>query len=154
MSLVFINSKYVFSLFPNLMTVNKPIANVDINQLIEAIKYGYLKDKITTLRASSSKEEYNQIKKESIPCVTISGVFTYRAATGLVNHSGLIQIDIDKVEDYDSGFEKLCKDNYIYLCFRSPGGKGIKAIVKINPSLPPIKANLRLLKYILRTNIE
>lgn len=67
MNLVFINSHYVFSLFHNLMAVDKPIANIDINQLVEAIKYGYLKGKITALRASGSKEEYNQIKKEAIP---------------------------------------------------------------------------------------
>ncbi len=60
MNLVFINSQYVFSLFPNLITVDKLIANIDINQLVEAIKYGYIKEIITSLRNTDSKEGYNQ----------------------------------------------------------------------------------------------
>lgn len=129
-----INTSYVFSLYPNLITVDKPSANIDVNQLIEIIKYGYIRKVIELLRRSGSKEEYNNIKKEQIPCVTLSGTFNYRSSNGLVSHSGLMQIDIDNVEDYERTFNKLCKDDYIYVCFRSPGGKGIKAIVKINPS--------------------
>lgn len=130
----FINSQFMFSLYPNLITVDKPLVNIDINQLIEAIKYGYVKEVIKYLRGPITKEEYNSIKKESIPCVTVSGTFTHRAGSDLVKHSGLLQIDIDKVENYPSAFDKLCSDDYIYVCFRSPGGKGIKAVVKINPS--------------------
>ena len=146
MNLVFINSQYVFSLFANLLTVDKPLANIDINQLVEVIQYGYVKEIITSLRNTDSKEEYNQIKKEAIPCVTLSGVFTYRSITGLSKHSGLMQIDIDKVEDYDSLFNKLCRDNYIYVCFRSPGGKGLKAIIKIKPQPETHKEQFRALE--------
>jgi len=60
----FINSQYVFSLYPNLITADKPSANIDINQLIEVIKYGYIKDIIMTLRVPIPKEEYNLIKKK------------------------------------------------------------------------------------------
>lgn len=45
----FINSRFTFSLYPNLITVDKPSANIYINQLIEIIKYGYIKDVITIL---------------------------------------------------------------------------------------------------------
>jgi hypothetical protein len=142
----FINSSYHFSLYQNLVTVDKPTSNIDVNQLIEIIKYGYIKDIIAVLRGAVSKEKYNLIKKESIPCVTLSGVFTYRASTGLVNHRGLMQVDIDKVDDYQATFSKLCNDDYIYVCFRSPGGKGIKAIVKINPSQETHKSQFKALE--------
>jgi len=152
MSLDFINSKFIFSLYPNLVTADNPSANIDINQLMEVIKYGYIKDIIATLRGPISKEKYNLIKKESIPCVTISGTFTHRDSKSLVNHSGLMQIDIDKVENYDETFKKLCEDNYIYVCFRSPGGKGIKAIVKINPSPETHKSQFLALEIYFKTN--
>lgn len=151
MTLDFINTKLLFSLYPNLVTVDKPSANIDINQLIEIIKYGYIKDIITTLRGPIPKEEYNQIKKDSIPCVTLSGVFTHRDSTNLVSHSGLMQVDIDKVEDYEVTFNKLCKDDYIYLCFKSPGGKGIKAIVKINLSAETHKRQFQALEIYFKT---
>ena len=141
-----INSGYVFSLYPNLITVDKPSANIDVNQLIEIIKYGYIRNTIELLRKSDSKEEYNSIKKEQIPCVTLSGIFNYRSGNGLVRHSGLMQVDIDKVGDYQATFSKLCKDNYIYVCFRSPGGKGIKAIVKISPSPETHKSHFKALE--------
>jgi hypothetical protein len=97
----FINPKFVFSLYPNLLTVDKPTSNIDITQLIEIIKYGYIKDLITTLRGPISKKEYDLIKKDSIPCVTLSGTFTHRESKSLLNHSGLLQVDIDKLDDYD-----------------------------------------------------
>lgn len=146
MLIEFINSKYIFSLYPNLVIADKPSANIDINQLMEIIKFGYIKDIITTLRGPVSPKEYAGIKKESIPCVTLSGIFTHRDGTHLVKHSGLMQVDIDKVEDYELIFNKLCKDEYIYVCFRSPGGKGIKAIVKINPSPETHKSQFQALE--------
>ena len=146
-----INSEYLFSLYPNLLTVDKPTSNIDINQLIEVIKYGYIKDIISTLRGPISKKEYDLIKKDSIPCVTLSGTFTHRDRKSLVSHSGLMQVDIDKVEDYDATFNKLCKDDYIYVCFRSPGGKGIKAIVKVNPSPDTHKSQFQALKLYFKT---
>ena len=146
MALDLINPSYNFSLYHNLLTVNKPIANLVINELVEVIKYGYLKEIISTLRATHSKDNYNQIKKEAIPCVTLSGIFSYRSTKGLIKHSGLIQIDIDKVEDYDALFQRFCADNYIYVCFRSPGGQGLKAVVKINPSPETHKSQFKALE--------
>lgn len=62
-----------------------------------------------------------------------------------------MQIDIDKVEDYEVTFSKLCKDEYIYVCFRSPGGKGIKAIVKINPSSDTHKSQFQAMEIYFKT---
>jgi hypothetical protein len=142
----FINNKYIFSLYPNLVTADKPSANIDINQLIEVIKFGYIKEVIAKLRGLISKKEYDLIKKDSIPCVTLSGVFTHRDSKNLFYHSGLMQVDIDKVDDYDATINKLCSDDYIYVCFRGPGGKGIKAIIKIKPSPVTHKSQFQALE--------
>jgi len=135
MNISFINSEFLFSIYPNLLTVEHPDDHIDINQLIEAIRHGYVKDVISELRAVKSKEKYKNIKRQSLPCVTLSGKFSHRSSKGLISHSGLIQIDIDQVDNYDSVFNAICSDEYTYLCFRSPGGKGIKAVIKINPSI-------------------
>ena len=151
MALDFINFRFIFSLYPNLVTADKPSADIDINQLIEIIKFGYIKDIITTLRGPIPKEEYNCIKKDCIPCVTLSGTFTHRDSKNLVSHSGLMQVDIDKVKYYEATFSKLCKDDYVYVCFRSPGGKGIKAIVKIKPSADTHKSQFQALQIYFKT---
>ncbi|GGZ88172.1 HRDC domain-containing protein [Algibacter mikhailovii] len=128
------NSEYNFSYYENLFSSKSPQRELDINELIEVVKYGYIKEDIDLLRVSDNKEKYNKIKKSKIPLVTLSGIFTERNSKGLQDHSGLIQIDIDHVENYDETFKKLTSDEFTYVAFRSPGGKGIKAIVKINPS--------------------
>ena len=134
MSIKFINSDFSFSIFKNLFSNEKYQNDIDVNQLIELIKYGTFRKEIEELRSSGSRAEGDRIKKENLPAVTLSGSFNKRSREGLIRHSGLIQIDIDKVDNYDDLFQKLCNDPFTYLCFRSPRGKGIKVVVKINPS--------------------
>lgn len=128
------NTEYNFTLFTSIIKSKEPEGEIDVNQLIEIIKYGYLKDVVLKLRNTEDKDAYNTIKKTELPCVTLSGVFSERGHKYLTEHSGLIQIDIDDVEDYDTVFKKIVEDDYTYVCFRSPGGKGVKAVVKIKPS--------------------
>lgn len=130
-----INAAYKISLYKNLYSVDKPEFDIDINELYETIKFGYLKNEIEAIRkTNNNKERYNNLKRSTIPTVTLSGLFGYRNTAGLLKHSGLIQIDIDKIEYFDKVFSEICKDAYTYVAFKSPGGKGIKVIVKINPS--------------------
>lgn len=133
MALTLINTQFRFSLYKNLFSVKNPEEEYDINKLIEVIQYGYLKIEIEKLRKSNG-EEYDDLKKQ-LPAVTLSGTFNERKYEGIIQHSGLIQIDIDNVANYNKAFKMICSDEYTYVCFRSPGGKGIKVVVKINPSV-------------------
>ncbi|MBL7471380.1 BT4734/BF3469 family protein [Robertkochia sediminum] len=107
---------------------------MDITSLVQIIKNGKFKEVISRLRNTKDKKARNTIKTSNIPAVTLSGIFSERRGTGLICHSGLMQIDIDDLSDYFEAFRKLKADPYTYVCFRSPGGEGIKAIVKILPS--------------------
>lgn len=129
-----VNHTYQFSLYKNLFSVDQPEYTVDINQLYEIIRYGYLRSEINLLRRTNNKQAYNKLKKESLPAVTLSGLFNSRKAEGFISHSGLIQIDLDHVEDFDTLFNHICDDVYTYIAFRSPGGDGIKVIIKIQAS--------------------
>jgi len=133
MNINLINPQYRFSFYNNLFSVNSPDGEMDMNQLIETVQYGYIREAIESLRNSSG--EIYKTKKLQLPAVTLSGTFTKRNAESIVKHSGLIQVDIDFVPDYEALFKTICNDAYTYVCFRSPGGKGMKVIVKINPSV-------------------
>ena len=62
-----------------------------------------------------------------------SGEFSQRTDDALFEHSGYIVLDFDHV-DVDSTKTSLATDNYIYSCWTSPSGNGVKALVKItNP---------------------
>lgn len=133
--LILINSKYKFSFYKNLCSVNTLMTSININDLIEIIKFGYLKNEIEKLRSTQNKEVYRKIKVSALPAVTVSGIFSQRNNKCVKKHSGLIQIDIDRLKNYEEVLTKILSDNYTYVAFKSPGGKGIKVIVKINPDV-------------------
>ncbi|WP_084647696.1 HRDC domain-containing protein [Gelidibacter mesophilus] len=151
-----INTEHTFSFYNNLMSAKAPDNEFDINQLIEVIRYGYIKNDIKILRCLDNKHERSRLKESKLPCVTLSGTFEKRNKHHLQEHSGLIQIDIDDLEEYDSIFNTLISDEFTFVAFKSPSGNGIKLIVKINPSIDThLEQFLALQKYYLdEYNIE
>ena len=122
-----------FSLYKNLYT-EKPDLDIDIDELYEIIKFGFLRKEIKELRRNTDKETREDMKKSILPAVTLSGKFEERNETGLLKHSGFLQIDFDASEKYEELFKKVTSDRFTYMAFRSPGGNGIKVIVKIKAS--------------------
>jgi len=77
--------------------------------------------------------EGNKEKKKELPVVCFSGEFLSRKDEDLFNHSGLIILDFDYV-DVKATKTALATDDFIYSCWVSPSGNGVKALVKItNP---------------------
>lgn len=88
---------------------------------------------IISLIESSSKEEADSLKK-SLDGITFSGIFdenSNRAEKGLKDYTGLMVLDLDKleVEEVNPLFEKVTKIPQTLMAFLSPSGKGIKIIV-------------------------
>lgn len=143
-----VNTEHTFSFYKNLLSAKEPDNEFDINQLIEVIRYGYIKSNIKSLRSLKDKNERNKLKRSKLPCVTLSGTFSQRNKDHLEEHSGLIQIDIDDCEEYDTTFNTLISDPYTFVAFKSPSGNGIKLIVKINPAIEThLEQFLALEKY-------
>lgn len=129
------NSAYRFSLYRNLTYFDQPDVAIDVNQLYEIIKEGYLEKEIKTLRKVCSNEKIcDKILRGHLPAVTLSGIFGVRNGSGLIKHSGLIQLELPVIEHYEAIFLELCQDVYTYLAFRNPLGNGLKVIVKIRQS--------------------
>lgn len=144
------NTEHTFSFYNNLMSANAPDNEFDVNQLIEVIRYGYIKKDIKALRSLKDKKERSYLKRTKLPCVTLSGTFTKRNKEHLEEHSGLIQIDIDDLEEYDAVFKTLTSDPYTFVAFKSPSGNGLKLIIKINPDVGThLEQFLALQKYYL-----
>ena len=77
--------------------------------------------------------EGDKDKKLSLPVVLFSGEFSKRSDDALFEHSGFIVLDFDHVE-IETVKTALSTDEYIYACWVSPSGDGIKALVQItNP---------------------
>jgi len=120
------------SMFQNAFSVLEP-RPVKIVSLLSAIQEGRFKDRIKRLRGlKNNREAYDSAKKE-LPAVTLSGTFSKRNESCLTRYSGLIQLDFDHVPDPEKLRDNLIKDPHVCASFLSPGGDGVKAILKVHP---------------------
>ncbi len=87
--------------------------------------------KIEALRSLPYGSEAFQVAKRSLPCYTPSGVFSVRNSEGLVEHSGMLCVEWDKVEDCSELKDLLGGLPFIYYAGLSCSGRGVFAIVKI-----------------------
>lgn len=71
--------------------------------------------------------------KKKLPVVLFSGEFAGRSDEALTKHSQFIVLDFDHI-DVNASKTILSTDPYVYSCWVSPSGDGLKALVKItNP---------------------
>ena len=123
-----------------------PSKTITLLVFLNWIKNGKVKDQIEDIRSTDDKDE-RSAKKKGLPAVTISGkFFPTRNMKNLIGLTGLIQIDIDVVEDLFKVLEWLKKDPYTLACFISPSGNGIKIIVRIPPDAKTHGASFRALR--------
>jgi hypothetical protein len=111
----------------------------DVSHWLDRIKNGAVKEQITLVRSKLDKKE-KDIEKGKLSAVTFGGQFTQRSKTGLKEHSGLLILDFDKLDTFDEVVElktKLSNSNYVFACWVSPSGNGLKCLVKI----PKVKDN-------------
>lgn len=107
---------------------------MDTEEFFERVRTGTWKNEIVTLREclkNDGKEAYNK-KKKLLFAVTLSGNFNGR--TELVEYSGLIQGDIDSVENPEVLRDELSLDPHVRASFISPSGKGVKLAIKVPPN--------------------
>lgn len=117
------------SAFKNFGETKTPY-NLTVEEAINRIKMGKSKDAITRLR--SEEDEGTQVKlKKQLPAICFSGEFSERKDECLIKHSGFVALDFDKVKDIQAKKDSLVKDKYVYACWISPRGNGIKALVRI-----------------------
>lgn len=114
------------SIFKNIKDVSNPFDR-DVTYALERIRNGKSKDLVERIRKGEDL-------KNQLPYVCFSGTFTHRSVKGLNQHSGLICLDFDKFnnkEDANIFKDSICSDNYIFSCWISPSGNGVKVLVKI-----------------------
>lgn len=117
------------SLFHNAMSTRPSV--IDSDELFENIKTGKYKAEIESLRETlknSGKAEYDKLKKELF-AVTLSGLFQGRKPETMVRYSGLIQGDIDNVDDPEALRDSLALDPHVRASFLSPSGRGVKVAI-------------------------
>lgn len=123
------------SLFENVVST-VPIATVDLWAFLLTTSYQNI---VEEYRGTKDPDICAKIKKFSLPCVTVAGVFDTRAKKRLQHlHSHCICIDIDgkhnpRVRGRWSLAKKLLKENISSLCYAglSVGGNGLCCVFRI-----------------------
>ena len=103
---------------------------ITMPQALGRIKNGRSKEKIESIRNEKDKEVRNNYKS-ALPCVLFQGEFKSRSVSGLDKASGFAIMDFDDVELPQALKIQLKMDEYIYSCWISPSGNGVKALIKI-----------------------
>lgn len=138
------NNQMKVAVFNNINDTSEP-RYAEVSKILDSIKNGFFKDKIEAIRNENDKGTQSRLKS-SLTSILFSsskqeGInsgrnnkISWRTDKGVVEHSGLICLDLDKFEDefeIISVKEDLKKDHYVYSVFISPSGEGLKVLVKI-----------------------
>ena len=111
------------TIFKTIYAKNEP-HQISITRALQRIRDGASRTTVESVR-SGNKED-----KLQLPAVLFSGEFSSRHDDDIHEHSGFIVLDFDHVE-VESTKRALATDAFIYSCWVSPSGTGIKALVKI-----------------------
>lgn len=109
----------------------KPVCNIDIEAFYNNIINGEFEEEVSKYRITGDKKF-----KKDLPCVSISGTFSYRENKSLIKHSGRICIDIDNqdnplIDDWEALRDSLGGWDDIEFCSLSASGKGVFCIIKV-----------------------
>ena len=106
---------------------NKPVENIEFEELIHRVKHGHWEDEVLNVRAGRTQ-------KIQASYATPSGTFDYRNIKGLINHSGILVIDVDSKDNDNINIDEISADPYVHAVHQSISGNGGYAIyVKIEP---------------------
>lgn len=127
----------IFSFFKAPISNIIPYKDITILQAYQIISGKYLIPQTQKLRTISQKEENRKYKASNFPYCTFSGTFEKRNEKGLIQHSGLISLDFDHVDNVAELRRELLIDRYFNteLLFISPNGNGLKWIISISDYL-------------------
>jgi replicative DNA helicase len=111
------------TIFRTIFAKNEPL-QITIPKALQRIRDGKSRTTVESVRQGNKED------KLQLPAVLFSGEFSSRSDEDIHEHSGYIVLDFDHVQ-VESTKKALATDDYIYSCWVSPSGTGVKALVKV-----------------------
>ncbi|RIV20386.1 hypothetical protein DYU11_20255 [Fibrisoma montanum] len=118
--------------FTHLKAADNP-EYIFLQTAIDRIRDGASRDLVEKLRyyrAEGNHTEADVIKRQ-LPCICFSGRFSKRANEAIIQHSGYVCLDFDKLPDPQGAKRYLATLPFVYAAWISPSGTGVKALVRI-----------------------
>lgn len=116
------------SYFSSVANSHQPQGSLPLTSILFSER---VRAKVEALRALPYGSEAFCQAKRSMPCYTPSGVFRVRNSEGLIEHSGVLCIEWDTVEDCSELKDLLGGLPFVYYAGLSCSGRGVFALVKI-----------------------
>lgn len=136
----------LITIYKNIKSVTNP-TYATVEAALESIRQGKLADKVAALRKETDKEKRQELKGQ-LPCILFSGKFDNRTDKGIVEHSGFCVLDIDHIGDIfkvERRKEEIKQYPFVYACFISPSGDGLKVVVRIPADIEKHRGHYRAL---------
>lgn len=114
------------TIFKDIYSKDEPFYK-SVEYCLNRIKNGGSKEAILKLRNGEKQH------KKTLPVVLWSGTFSTRKDDAIINHSSFIVLDFDHI-DVSQSKALLATDNFVFSCWVSPSGNGLKALVKVSDS--------------------
>lgn len=134
--------------------VNTPgaLRDVEINEVLAMIKNGVcyrqdLREVTAFIQSQSSHDVQNHLKLQYLPVALFNGTFSYKNSAGLKEYSNFTAIDFDRFNnelEFNDFGSRLCNTPCVYAVFRTPSGRGLKAIVMHDNDNPAYHEELYL----------
>jgi len=108
--------------------------NVPISKMLDDIRRGKWSGQVKRLRAKGREAVGYDDDKKKLPAFMLSGTTNGgHKAADVIEHSGLLQIDVDKVGAVQVANlrDRIGEDKHILAAWISPSGDGVKAIMRI-----------------------
>lgn len=113
--------------------------DTDFYTEMDRIKAGHYKPIVDAYRVIEDKDEKYKYKVSKLPSLTISAVCKqWREMKNVVNHTGLLNIDIDNktnqhVTDWGALRDSIFGMKGVVACFLSVSGQGVSFVVRVDP---------------------
>jgi len=126
-----------------------------LDKIIEWIRSGSgrFADNILAVREATEGGDLDRASelKRNLPAVMFSGQFSRRSSKNITSHSGMICMDVDKIDAPAKKVDEMRFDPHIVAAFVSPSGNGLKAIFAIPSDVDRHKESFESAKRYLAT---
>jgi hypothetical protein len=117
------------TIFENIFSKNP--FYITISDALSRISSGKSMSLVNEIRGTLDKSKSQKLKA-NLPSVCFSGKFgADRKDEQIIEHSGFIVLDFDDVSDLREKQTEIISKPFVYACWVSPSGNGLKALIKI-----------------------
>ena len=102
---------------------------IDLIEALRMIKDCETQSLINKIRSTDKKDEL----KKQLPSFAFSGTFESRSKKGLKQHSGIVIVDLDHINDVKEYRMQFLNDRRVLFFFISPSGDGLKLAYQVKP---------------------